>query len=370
MDYLDYASLIALVLDKKVYVHNFNCPLHYCVQSEFLHLLKEKGFKNAPHEELLVDIENRDFVKVDTNLSGYGIGIFTTMTLEQIESFYSVAIKRKYMNQYVHIHENMCQMSNKLGEVTYEEIIDSLPSYAINILDKSLWGYEDFCNKYKSYNFTNTLEIMLYGPPGIGKTFLLRSYLNRLIQERNFTVIQIYPDALNNVNFSLLLESCKHLFPCILFIEDIDLYFKDRKVIGPKNLTGAMLQTFDGLSKVDNVVLIATTNNVDIVEKALLRPGRIDYAIQMKRPVKKNIEKLLDKYIGDLDFEFPDTLKTVLVDNVETYAELNGAYQHIVRSYLSDSSFPKETEIIKLISQWKDTRSNSFFDDKNSKVGF
>jgi SpoVK/Ycf46/Vps4 family AAA+-type ATPase len=165
----------------------------------------------------------------------------------------------------------------------------------------------------------------------------------------------------------VLLDSCKYLFPCILFIEDIDIQFKDRNDFA-SSLASQILETFEGLSQAKDVVLIATSSNVNVVEKAMLRPGRIDYLLDMDKPSRNVKESVLSIYISELDFSLPEDLLDTMVNSVDTYAELNGAYQHVIRSYLSTGEFPSPEEIEVMARTWKETRITGLPEIKERKV--
>jgi SpoVK/Ycf46/Vps4 family AAA+-type ATPase len=166
----------------------------------------------------------------------------------------------------------------------------------------------------------------------------------------------------------VLLNSCKALFPCILFLEDIDIKFKDREErVG--SLAGFLLETFEGLSQAEKIVLIATSNNVDVIEKALLRPGRIDYPIEIKKPSKSAKELVLSKYLDGLDFNLPLYLKETLINSVDTFAELKGAFQHVLRTYVSAGDFPPVEEVTKMIRIWKEAKVVGVSGERERKIG-
>jgi len=66
---------------------------------------------------------------------------------------------------------------------------------------------------------------------------------------------------------------------------------------------------------------------------------------------------------------FPDDLKNLIIDSVDTIAELNGAYQHIVRYYLSEGEFPDNLEVKEMTSKWASARENGISNYGDKKVG-
>jgi ATPase family associated with various cellular activities (AAA) len=366
----DLKSLLCPLLEKPAYEYNISCPLHFVTFSNFKQTLKESGYRMIGDENILFNRDGQDFVYIDGegDKHRYLVEVFTTLSFEEIEGFFAKAIKQEFKNKYVLIQGVSCKVFEKFNTPDFDEIKPNVPSDVLSVLEGSLWNYEEFCSKYSKYRFSNTLGILLYGQPGIGKTFVLRSYLNKLVLERNFTIVQLYQNALRNLNISVLLDSCKYLFPCILFIEDIDIQFKDRNEVS-SSLASQILETFEGLSQAKEVVLIATSNNVNVVEKAMLRPGRIDYLLDMDKPSRNVKESVLLKYISELDISFPEHLIDTMVNNVDTFAELNGAYQHVIRSYLSTGEFPSPEEIATMSRTWKETRITGLPETKVRKVG-
>ena len=80
-------------------------------------------------------------------------------------------------------------------------------------------------------------------------------------------------------------------------------------------------------------------------------------------------ESLLLKYISDLDFSFTEDLIDTMVNSVDTFAELNRAYQHVIRSYLSTGEFPSPEKIAAMARTWKETRISGLPEIRERKVG-
>lgn len=166
----------------------------------------------------------------------------------------------------------------------------------------------------------------------------------------------------------MLLNSCQALFQCILFLEDIDVNFRDRRDPN-SSLAKFLLETFEGLLQVQKVALVATTNNVDVIEKALLRPGRIDYLMEVKKPSKSAKELVLSQYLEGSDLNLPLPLKETLINSADTFAELKGVLQHLLRTYVSTGDFPPVEEVAGMISTWKEARIEGISEKRESRIG-
>ncbi len=363
-------QIIHPILNKPINEYNITCPLHFLSYIRFKEILIENGYVYISSEDIYVNRDSMEFVYIDLSESkkNYLLEVHTTLSLDKFESLYEKALIREFKNKYVLIEGLSCKVSKSLESEDYDDIKETIPDRLTSVLETSLWNYKELCKKYTNYNMSNTLGILIYGAPGVGKTYALRSYLKKLLNQRNFTIVQIYQDCLDYINMSVLLESCKKLFPCILFIEDMDIKYKDR-TDSISSLAGGLLETFDGLSRVENVVFIATSNHYDAIEKALLRPGRIDYMIKIDAPSIELKSQALSKYLEKIDFDIPQNIQDYLINNSNTLAELNGEFQHIIRSYISDGTIPKLDEIESMLSQWKDTMSSGAFSSDSRKIG-
>ncbi|KUO42916.1 MAG: hypothetical protein APU95_00235 [Hadesarchaea archaeon YNP_N21] len=137
--------------------------------------------------------------------------------------------------------------------------------------------------------------ILLYGPPGTGKTLLARAVATE--SEANFISIK-GPELLSKwVGESEravreVFKKARMAAPAIIFFDEIDSVVPRRgSGIGDSQVTerviSQLLTELDGLEKLENVVLIAATNRPDLIDPALLRPGRIDRLVLVSAPDKK-----------------------------------------------------------------------------------
>ncbi|MBB3674330.1 ATP-binding protein [Modestobacter versicolor] len=139
--------------------------------------------------------------------------------------------------------------------------------------------------------------LLLYGPPGVGKTHTVRYLIGRLAET---TVVQLTGNALH-----LIAEACsvaRSLQPAMIVVEDVDLIAEDRGMHpGQHPLLFQLLNEMDGLAEDADVVFLLTTNRADLLEPALAaRPGRVDQAVELTLPDRAARRALFDLYRGSL----------------------------------------------------------------------
>ncbi len=142
--------------------------------------------------------------------------------------------------------------------------------------------------------------ILMYGPPGTGKTLLAKAVASEA--EANF--IQVKGPSLINMfvgeserGIRQIFEKARQVSPCIIFFDEIDSIASRRgSEIGTKvteRMVNTMLAEMDGLQELNDVVVIAATNRPDMIDPALLRPGRFDRIINTTIPDKKSRLEIL-----------------------------------------------------------------------------
>jgi transitional endoplasmic reticulum ATPase len=137
--------------------------------------------------------------------------------------------------------------------------------------------------------------ILLYGPPGTGKTLLARAVATE--SEANFISIK-GPELLSKWvgeserGVRETFRKAKMASPAVIFFDEIDALVPRRgSGFGDTNVTerviSQLLTEIDGLEKLENVVVIGATNRPDLVDTALLRPGRFDRLVLVGAPDEK-----------------------------------------------------------------------------------
>ena len=133
--------------------------------------------------------------------------------------------------------------------------------------------------------------IMLYGPPGTGKTLIAKAVATE--SEVNFISIK-GPELLSKwvgeseKGVREIFRKARQAAPCIIFFDEIDSIVPPRgKSIGTnvtERVVSQILTELDGLESLKDVVVVAATNRVDMVDPAIMRPGRIDRILYIPNP--------------------------------------------------------------------------------------
>jgi cell division protease FtsH len=138
--------------------------------------------------------------------------------------------------------------------------------------------------------------VLLYGPPGTGKTLLARAVAGEAgvpffsISGSDFVEMFVGVGASRVRD---LFEQAKQAAPCIVFMDEIDAVGRHRGDEREQTLNQLLVE-MDGFELKDNIILIAATNRPDILDPALLRPGRFDRQIVVDRPDRVGRRKILE----------------------------------------------------------------------------
>ena len=163
---------------------------------------------------------------------------------------------------------------------------------------------------FKEMGITPPKGILLYGPPGTGKTLLAKAIATE--SEANFISIK-GPELLSmwvgesEKGVRKIFRRARQVAPCIVFFDELDAIATKR---GRDNNNGVservvnqLLTEVDGVEALHNVIFIAATNRPDLIDSALLRPGRIDKLIMVPAPDKKAREEILKVHTKNIKLE-------------------------------------------------------------------
>jgi len=163
---------------------------------------------------------------------------------------------------------------------------------------------------FKEMGITPPKGILLYGPPGTGKTLLAKAIATE--SEANFISIK-GPELLSmwvgesEKGIRKIFRRARQVAPCIVFFDEIDAIATKR---GRDNSNGVservvnqLLTEMDGVESLHNVVFIAATNRPDLIDNALLRPGRFDKLIMVPAPDRKAREEILKVHTKNIKLD-------------------------------------------------------------------
>jgi len=172
--------------------------------------------------------------------------------------------------------------------------------------------------KFQSLGARIPKGVLLYGPPGTGKTLLARAVAGEAgvpffsISGSDFVEMFVGVGASRVRD---LFEQAKQNSPCIIFMDEIDAVGRHRGAgMGGghderEQTLNQLLVEMDGFEIKDNIILIAATNRPDILDPALLRPGRFDRQVAVDRPDRQGRKKILEVHsrgkplAGEIDLD-------------------------------------------------------------------
>eukprot|EP01101_Sappina_pedata_P013146 TRINITY_DN9438_c0_g1_i1.p1 TRINITY_DN9438_c0_g1~~TRINITY_DN9438_c0_g1_i1.p1 ORF type:complete len:797 (-),score=422.67 TRINITY_DN9438_c0_g1_i1:99-2489(-) len=151
--------------------------------------------------------------------------------------------------------------------------------------------------KFKKFGMNPSKGILFYGPPGCGKTLLAKAIANEC--QANFISIK-GPELLtmwfgeSEANVREIFDKARAAAPCILFFDEIDSIASTRGGSGGDaggagdRVINQILTEMDGMNSKKNVFIIGATNRPDIIDSAIMRPGRLDQLIYIPLPDLKS----------------------------------------------------------------------------------
>jgi transitional endoplasmic reticulum ATPase len=141
--------------------------------------------------------------------------------------------------------------------------------------------------------------ILLFGPPGTGKTLIAKALANE--SEVNFISVK-GPEVMSKYigeserGVREVFRKAKQASPCILFFDEFDSLVPERGLGGDSQVTERVISQFltelDGLEELKGVLVLASTNRKDLIDSAILRPGRFDFMLEFPLPDEKARQKI------------------------------------------------------------------------------
>jgi len=155
---------------------------------------------------------------------------------------------------------------------------------------------------YDYVNVETPKGVLLHGPPGTGKTLLAKALAK--MTESNFISIK-GPELLSKwvgeseKGVREIFRKARQVAPCIIFLDEVDALVPRRGSGNSdshvtENIVSQILTEIDGLEELHNVLIIGATNRLDIVDEALLRPGRFDRIIEVGNPDSKGRKHIFE----------------------------------------------------------------------------
>ncbi len=174
---------------------------------------------------------------------------------------------------------------------------------------------------FKEHDLQPPKGILLYGPPGCGKTLIAKAVANslakRVAEKTGNTSARSYflnikgPELLNKyvgeterqirLIFQRAREKSEEGYPVIVFFDEMDSLFRTRGTGISSDIESTivpqLLAEIDGVEALKNVIVIGASNREDLIDPAILRPGRLDVKIKIERPDVDSAKQIFAQYL-------------------------------------------------------------------------
>ncbi len=208
----------------------------------------------------------------------------------------------------------------EVPDVTYDQIggLDE----QVEILRDAIELPYNYPTIFKEHQLSPPKGILLYGPPGCGKTLIAKAVANSLarsIEERTGRETPAYflnvkgPELLNKYVgetehkirevFKRAREKANEDVPVVIFFDEMDSLFRMRGSGISSDMEATVVAQFlseiDGVESLKNVIVIGASNRQDLIDPAVLRPGRLDLKVKVHRPDRDAAAEIFTKYLTD-----------------------------------------------------------------------
>lgn len=181
----------------------------------------------------------------------------------------------------------------EVPKVTWNDV-GGLEDIKREIIEAVEWPLK-YPEKFKKFGIKPPKGVLLYGPPGTGKTLIAKAVANEA--QANFISVK-GPELLNKwlgeseKAVRKIFKKARQVAPCIIFFDEIDAIAQMRGLDegnrAVERVVNQLLTEMDGLEELEGVIVIGATNRPDILDPALLRPGRFDRLVYVRPPDKKS----------------------------------------------------------------------------------
>ncbi len=206
----------------------------------------------------------------------------------------------------------------EVPDISYEDI-GGLVNQIETIKDAVELPYL-YADYYREHHLAPPKGVLLYGPPGCGKTMIAKAVANNLaarISEKRGEKVKGYflnikgPELLNKYVgeterkireiFIKAREKAAEDVPVVVFFDEMDALFRTRgsgiSSDVETTIVPQLLAEIDGVEHLKNVIVIGASNRQDLIDPAILRPGRLDVKIKIERPDKAAAVDIFNKYM-------------------------------------------------------------------------
>ncbi|QTG80154.1 proteasome ATPase [Arthrobacter crystallopoietes] len=236
---------------------------------------------------------------------------------------------------------------------------------------------------YREHGLKAPKGILLYGPPGCGKTLIAKAVANSLAaraiersgteETRSYFLNIKGPELLDKyvgeterhirLIFARAREKASDGSPVVVFFDEMDSLFRTRGTGVSSDvettIVPQLLSEIDGVEKLENVIVIGASNREDMIDPAILRPGRLDVKIKIQRPDAEAAADIFAKYITT---DLPIHVEDLAEHGSDRQATVDAMIQRTVEAMYATE---KSTEYLEVTYASGDTEM-LYFKDFNS----
>lgn len=247
-------------------------------------------------------------------------------------------------------NENQPQSEKNIPSITFNDIggMDSIVQQVREVIELPMISPKIF----EHYHLTPHKGILLYGPPGCGKTLIAKAIANEI---RAHFISVNGPEILNKYlgqseeNLRKIFKEANDNTPSIIYFDEFDSLSTTRDSddhLSSSSIVNQILTLMDGMGK-NNVCCIASTNRIDMIDEAVKRPGRFDYVIEIEKPSVEGCKAIFRIHTDNMPVEKTFN-KDVFVE--KNLVGLTGAEIAFVVSEAAYNSIRRTIDIKRLFS--------------------
>ena len=274
----------------------------------------------------------------------------------------------------------------ELDDLLLEEVPDI--SYAdIGGLDSQIEAIRDaiempylYPDEYKEFDLTPPKGVLLYGPPGCGKTLIARAVANCLAERirtkygrediRGYFINIKGPELLNKYVgeterkirevFQKARDKSREGYPVVIFFDEMDSLFRSRGMGISSDMESTLVPQFlaeiDGVDNLRDVIVIGASNRQDLLDPAVLRPGRLDIKIKIDRPNIDGAKDIFAIYLTP-DLPFAKDITEQFDENADKVIE------HLINEAVNEMYATTEGNRFIEVTYTRGERETLFFKD-------